>query len=76
MQQIAQQVHSSIKFGVPAFEDDSAASCLVWSLRVVYQARASGFEAGLTAAEGEELSIEAYVSDSSNIDPVNCEMHT
>ena len=54
-----QQVQTPIKFDVPVFEGDNAASWLTWSQRVVYQARASGFEAGLTAAEGEELSVGA-----------------
>ena len=66
----AQQVQTSINFDVPAFEGDSTASWLTWSQRVLYQARASGFEDELTAAEGDGLSVGADVFDSSNIDPV------
>ena len=36
----------------------------------MYQARASGFENELTAAEGDGLSVGADVFDSSNVDPV------
>ena len=36
----------------------------------MYQARASGFEYELTAAEGDGPSVGAYVFDSSNVDPV------
>ena len=36
----------------------------------MYQARTYGFEAGLIAAEGEELSFEADVFDTSKVDPV------
>ena len=64
----AQQVQTSIKFDVPAFEGDSTASWLTWSQRVLYQARASGFE--LTASEGNGLSVGADVFDSSNVGPV------
>ena len=42
----------------------------MWSQRVVYQARACGFEAELTAAEEEGLSVGADVFDRSNGDPV------
>ena len=66
----AQQFQTSIKFDVPAFEGDSTASWLTWSQRVLYQARASGFEDELTAAEGDGLSVGADVFDSSNVDPV------
>ena len=66
----AQQVQTSIKFDVPAFEGDSAASWLTWSQRVLYQARGSGFEDELTAAEGDGLSVGADAFDSSNVDPV------
>ena len=66
----AQQVQKSIKFDVPAFEGDSRVSWLTWSQRVLYQARASGFENELTAAEGDGLSVGADVFDSSNVDPV------
>ena len=65
----AQQVQTSIKFDVPAFEGDSSASWLTWSQRVLYQSRASGFEDELTAAEGDGLSVGADVFDSSNIYP-------
>ena len=65
-----QEVQTPIKFDVPVFEGDSAASWLTWSQRVVYQARAYGFEAELIAAEGEGLSFRANVSDQSNVDPV------
>ena len=66
----AQQVQTSIKFYVPAFEGDSTASWLTWSQRVLYQARASGFEDKLTAVEGDGLSVGADDFDSSNVDPV------
>ena len=66
----AQQFQTSIKFDVPAFEGDSAARWLTWSQRVLYQARANGFEDELTAAEGDGLSVGADVFDSSNVDPV------
>ena len=69
MQQI-QQFQTSIKFDIPAFDDDSTASWLTWSQRVLYQARASGFEDKLTAAERYGLSVGADVFDSSNVDPV------
>ena len=36
----------------------------------MYQAKASGFENELTAAEGDGLSVGADVFDSSNVDPV------
>ena len=36
----------------------------------MYQARTSGFENELTAAEGDGLSVGADVFDSSNVDPV------
>ena len=42
----------------------------MWSQRVLYQARASGFEDVLTTAEGDRLSVGADVFDSSNVDPV------
>ena len=66
----AQQFQTPIKFDVPAFEGDSTASWLTWSQRVLYQARASGFENELTAAVGDGLSVGADVFDSSNVDPV------
>ena len=66
----AQQFQPPIKFDVPAFEGDSTASWLTWSRRVLYQARASGFENELTAAVGDGLSGGADVFDSSNVDPV------
>ena len=66
----AQQFQTPIKFVVPAFEGDSTASWLTWSQRVLYQARASGFENELTAAVGDGLSVGADVFDSSNVDPV------
>ena len=66
----AQQFQTPIKFDVPAFEGNSTASWLTWSQRVLYQARASGFEDELTAAEGDWLSVGANVFDSSNVDPV------
>ena len=67
---VVQQVQPPIKFDVPVFESDSAASWLTWSQGVVHQARACGFEAELTAAEGEGLSVGADVFDGSNVDPV------
>ena len=66
----AQQFRPPIKFDVPAFEGDSTASWLTWSQRVLYHARASGFENELTAAVGDGLSVGADVFDSSNVDPV------
>ena len=66
----AQQFQTSIKFDVPAFEDDSTARWLAWSQTVLYQARASGFEGELTEAEGDGLSVGANVFDSSKVDPV------
>ena len=51
-------------------EKKSTASWLTWSQRVLYQARASGFEYELTAAEGDGLSVGVDVFDSSNVDPV------
>ena len=66
----AQQFQPPIKFDVPAFEGDSTASWLTWSQRVLYQARASGFENELTAAVGDGLGVGADVFDSSNVDPV------
>ena len=66
----AQQFQTLIKFDVPAFEGDSTASWLTWSQRVLYQARANGFENELTAAVGDGLSVGADVFDSSNADPV------
>ena len=66
----AQQFQTPIKFDVPAFEGDSTASWLTWSQRVLYQARASGFENELTAAVGDGLRVGADVFDRSNVDPV------
>ena len=66
----AQQFQTPIKFDIPAFEGDSTSSWLTWSQRVLYQARASGFENELTAAEGDGLSVGADVFDNSNVDPV------
>ena len=66
----AQQFQTSFKFNIPAFEGDSTASWLTWSQIVLYQARASGFEDELTAAEGGGLSVGADVFDSSNVDPM------
>ena len=66
----AQQFQTPIKFDVPAFKGDSTASWLTWSQRVLYQARASGFENELTAAVRDGLSVGADVFDSSNVDPV------
>ena len=65
----AQQFRTSIKFNVPAFEGDGIASWLTWSQRVLYQARASGFEDEPTAAEGDGLIVGAGVFDSSNVTP-------
>ena len=65
-----QQVQSPAKFDIPAFEGDSAASWLMWSQRVVCQARACGFEAEVIAAEGQRLSVGADVFYGSNVDPV------
>ena len=65
-----QQVQSPTKFEIPAFEGDSAASWLTWSQRVVYQARAYDFEAELTEAEAEGLSVGVDVFDGSNVDPM------
>ena len=65
-----QQFQTSIKFDVPAFEGDSTASWLTWGHRVLYQARGSGFEDVLTAAERDELSVGADIFDSNNVDSV------
>ena len=65
-----QQVQPLVNFDVPTFEGDSATIWLTCSQRVVYQARACGFEAELTAAELEDLSVGADVFDRSNVDPV------
>ena len=65
-----QQIQSLVKFDVPVFESDSAASWLMWSQRVVYQARACGFDYELTAVEGEGMSVGAGVFYRSNVDPV------
>ena len=43
---------------------------MTWSQRVLYQARASGFEIELIAAVGDGLSVGADGFDSSNVDPV------
>ena len=69
-----QQFQTPIKFDLPAFEGDSTASWLTWSQRVLYQARASGFENELTAAEGDGLSVGADVFVSSNVDPVRLQI--
>ena len=66
----AQQVQISIKFNVPTFEGDSTANWLTWSQRVLYQARASGFEDELAAAERDGLSVGVDVFDSSNVNLV------
>ena len=42
----------------------------------MYQARACGFEAELTAPEGEGQSVGGDVLDGSNVGPVDYEMHT
>ena len=65
-----QQFQTPIKFDVPAFEGDSTASWSTWSQRVLYQARASGFENELTAVDGGGLSVGANVFDSRNVNPV------
>ena len=65
-----QQVQSPTNFEIRAFEGESAARWLTWSQRVIYQARACGFEAELTAAEGEGLSDGADVFDGSSVDLV------
>ena len=46
------------------------ASWLTWSQRVLHQARASGFEDELTAAEEGGLSVGADIFDSRNVDPM------
>ena len=66
----AQQFQTPIKFDVPTCEGDSTASWLTRSQRVLHQARASGFEKEVTAAEGDGLSVGADVFGSSNVDPV------
>ena len=65
----AQQFQTPIKFDVPSFEGNSAASWLAWSQRVLYQARAGGFENELTAAERDGPNVGADVFDSSREDP-------
>ena len=67
--QHVEQVQTPIKFDALVFEGDSAASWLTWSQSVVHQARACGFDAELTAAEGEGLSIGAEVCYRSNVEP-------
>ena len=64
-----QQVQPPTKFEISAFEGDRAVSWLKWSQRVVYQTRACSFEAELTVAEGEGLSVGADLFDGSNVDP-------
>ena len=63
-----QNVQPPVKFDVPAFESDSAASWLTWNQRVMYQARSCGFEAVLTTAEGERLSVGVDFLDRSKVD--------
>ena len=65
-----QQFQTPIKFDVPAFGGDSTERWLIWSQRVLYQARARGFENELTAAEGDGLSVGADVVNRSNVGPV------
>ena len=65
-----QQVQTPIKYDVPAFEGENTASWLTWSQRVIYQARACGFEDELIAPEGEGLSVGADVFDNSSVDPL------
>ena len=65
-----QQVQTPIKFDVPVFEGDSAASWLTWSQRVIYQARVCDFKAELTAAEREGLSVGAVGFYGRSVDPV------
>ena len=65
-----QQVQAPTKFEMSAFEGENAGSWLTWGQRVIYQARACGFEAELTAAEGVGVSVGADVFDGSNVDPV------
>ena len=64
-----QQVQSPIEFDVPVFEGEIAGRSLTWSQRFVYQARACGFEAELTASKGKGLIVGADVFDGSNVDP-------
>ena len=66
-----QQFQISIKFDVPPFKEDSTASWLTWIQRVLYQARAIGFENEPSAAEGDGLSVGADVFESNNVDPVS-----
>ena len=61
-----QQVQFPTNFDIPTFKGDSAASWLTLSQRVVYQARACGFAARLTAADGGGLSVGADVFDGSS----------
>ena len=65
-----QQVQSPTKLEIPAFEGDIAGSWLTWSQIIVYQAKAYGFEAELTAAEEERQSVGADVFYGSNVDSV------
>ena len=62
----AQPFQTFMKFDIAAFEGDSTASWLTRSQRVLYQARASGFEDELTAPEGDGLSVGVDVFESSN----------
>ena len=64
----AQQVQTLIKFDLPLFKGDSAAGWLTLSQSVVYQVRACGFEAEVTAADREGLRVGADVFDQSNVD--------
>ena len=59
-----------MKFDISVFEGDSARFWLACSQRVVYQAKACGFETEMAAAEGEELSVGADDFDRSYVDPV------
>ena len=62
-----EQVQPPTKFDIPAFEDDSEASWLTWSQRVMYQVRACGFEAEVAAVVGEGLSVGADGFHGSNV---------
>ena len=63
-------MQSLTKFEITVFKKYIAARWLAWSQRVVYQARACGFETELTAAGREGLSVGAAIFDRSKVDPM------
>ena len=65
----SRSIQSPIKLDIPTFEGNNSTNWLTWSQKVVCQARACDFEAELTAAERQALSVEAAFYRS-NVDPV------